>query len=341
MSFVNNCAIIDSHVYLPEKIVTNEELCKKIDSTDEWIRRRMGVTERRYGNSVETVVYMASHAAAPLVVNPSFTESSSRAIIVSSVTQDTITPSTASFVCETLGLQNVAAFDMQAACAGFPYGLELARSLIVSGSFDSIIVVASDKLSDWTDPFDRSVPLIGDGAGAVLVSKSDVSKISKAFLGSDSKYTSLISTDSTFSTIRNRNNKYSTSENTTNNENVSRNKLPTIIMDGPSVFRWTLSQMPSIIDKILSKAGYEAKEIDVFIPHQANIRIIEALVKNCGFRDDVIVADSIRYYGNTLSASIPIAFSELSKSGVLKKNDKVLLAGFGSGMIFGGQVVTI
>lgn len=321
------CSIIDVNAYLPEKIVTNEELCSQINSTDEWIRRRTGVEQRRYGGVTENPVTMAVNATRSLASNPAFSSAATKGLILSSVTHDTVTPSAASFVCAELDLTNVAALDIQAACAGFPYALELARSLIVAESMDSIIVVASDKLSDWTSMQDRSFPLVGDAAAAVLVSRSETAKISRAFLGSDARHTNLITTDYKFSEIR--------------DSTQDLQKLPTIIMDGPGVFRWTLGEVPSVIENIVEKSGYKISDIDVFIPHQANIRITEALVKLCGFRSDVIVADSVRKYGNTLSASLPLALFDLIENNQVSEGSKVLMVGFGSGMIYGGQVVTL
>lgn len=314
--------------FVPQRVVSNEEISELTNSTPEWIVSRTGIESRRYALENQDVAFMASQAASELVVNPIFTNASTRAIIVATVTHDHVTPSAAAYVANMLHLDNVAVFDVQSACAGFSYGLEVARALIGAGSFESIIVIGADKISGWTDTTDRSgVPLVSDGAGGFLVTRSDTTKISPAFLGSDTTLIDLIRDDCSFSESIHR-------------PDVTYPQLPHITMEGTKVFKWALNNLPGIVESIVAKSGFSLEDIDVFVPHQANLRITNAIVERCAFREDIIVADSIRYYGNNSSASIPMAIARLENSGLLLSGSKVLMVGFGSGMVFSGQVVT-
>ena len=247
--------------YRPARVVPNSEVIDKIDSSDEWIRERSGIISRRFAAPDETVVDMSEHATREALAMAGLEASQIDAVIVATVTHPYQTPAAAPILADRLGVQ-AAAFDISAACAGYCHGIALANDMVRSGSATHVLVVGVEKLSDFTDPYDRgSAFIFGDGAGAAIVGPSDSPAIGPTVWGSDG---------SQWKTISQRDSWVETRE--------KHIDFPAITMAGQSVFRWAVWGMAPVAQKALDAAGVRAEDLDAFIPHQANMRIIDALI---------------------------------------------------------------
>ncbi|HEV7973365.1 beta-ketoacyl-ACP synthase III [Amycolatopsis sp.] len=305
--------IIGVGSFQPERIVTNDDLSKIMETDDQWIRDRVGIVERRFADKDELLVDMAVKAGTAALIDSGVDPSEVDTVIVPNCTMPSGIPNAAAQVADRIGIKAPGAFDLNAACAGFCYGLGVASDLIRAGSAGKVLVIGAEKLTDSVDPTDRANAIIfADGAGAVLVGPSDTPGIGPVTWGSAGDLVDTISM---------RDHRY-------------------IHQEGQAVFRWATTQIAPIALKALELAGLEPSDVDVLIPHQANLRIVESIAKKLrakGAREDMDVADDIRYSGNTSSASIPLALDHMRKTGRAKTGDVVLAIGFGAGLSYAGQ----
>jgi 3-oxoacyl-[acyl-carrier-protein] synthase-3 len=318
--------ILSVGTYRPQRVVTNEEICRTIDSSDEWIRERSGIVSRRFAAPDESVTDMAEAAARVAVERAGLTGADVDAVLLATVTHPYQTPSAASLVAHRIGAAPAAALDVSAACAGFCYSISLASDMVRSGSARHVLVIGVEKLSDFTDPYDRSTAFIfGDGAGAVIIGPSDHPGIAPTIWGSDG---------SNWDTIIN---KHSWLE-YRDNEDA---EWPFLKMAGQTVFRWAVWQMSPVAQKAVDAAGIRSADLAAFIPHQANIRIIDAMAKQLRLPANVQIARDIIDTGNTSAASIPLAMDRMLTDGQVRSGGLALLIGFGAGLTYAAQVVEL
>lgn len=300
--------------FQPERVVSNDDLSKVMDTNDQWIRDRVGIIERRFADKDELLVDMAVTAGKRALADAGLEPSDVDTVIVPNCTMPSPIPNAAGQVADRLGVTAAGAFDLNAACAGFCYGLSVASDLIKAGSSGRVLVIGAEKLTDVVDPIDRANAIIfADGAGAAVVGPSDTPQIGPVAWGSAGDLVD---------TIYMRDHRY-------------------IHQEGQSVFRWATTKIAPVALDAIAAAGLQPSDIDVLIPHQANLRIVEAIAKRLrakGARDDMVVADDIKYSGNTSSASIPLALDHMRAAGRVSRADVVLAVGFGAGLSYAGQV---
>ncbi|MEN9693118.1 MAG: hypothetical protein RLZZ330_762 [Actinomycetota bacterium] len=317
-------------VYRPTRVVSNEEICQNIESSDEWIRERTGIIERRFAEADISIIDMATAASEKAIADAGLTANDIDGVILATISHALQTPAAATMVADRLGLNNPAASDISAACAGFSYGIAIADSLVSSSQANNVLVIGVEKLSDWTDKHDRGAAFIfADGAGAVVVSASDTPEISPTVWGSDGSDFDAIISEPNWLDLRNP------------ERTKAQGDWPVLRMQGQKVFRWAVGQMPAVCGQILEAAGLTPKDIDLFVPHQANLRITKAIVKALDFPETVKIATDIETAGNTSAASIPLALDRMRQEGVAKSGDLALLVGFGAGLAYAGQVIRI
>jgi len=318
--------------YRPSRIVPNSEIVDLIDSSDEWIRERSGIESRRYASADESVVDMSVAAGQKALKAAGITAAQLSAVIVATVTYPFQTPSAATDVTLRLGNPNAAAFDISAACAGFCYGVGMASDMVRTHSAEYVLLIGVEKLSDFTDPTDRGTAFIfADGAGAIVIGPSDRPKIGPLIWGSDATAREAIIMQPSWLELRN----------PIGPGNIGNIGWPDIKMQGQTVFRWAVYQMAPIGLKAIEAAGITVDQLDVFIPHQANIRIIDAMAKAMKLPENITIARDVRVSGNTSAASIPLAMSALYDSGEVKSGQLALLIGFGAGLVYAAQVVEL
>jgi 3-oxoacyl-[acyl-carrier-protein] synthase III len=297
----------------PDKIVTNDDLSQIMDTNDQWIRDRVGIIERRFAEKDESLTDFAVAAGTAALADAGVDPSEVDTVILPNCTMPTLIPNAAAQVAARIGIPSPGAFDLNAACAGFCYGLGVASDLVRAGSAKKVLVIGAEKLTDSVNPTDRANAIIfADGAGAAVVGASDEPQIGPVSWGSAGDLVDLIG--------------------------MTEDKF--IYQEGQSVFRWATTQIAPIAMRALEVAGLKPSDVDVLIPHQANLRIVEAIAKKLranGARDDMVVADDIKYSGNTSSASIPLALDHMRKAGTAKSGDVVLAVGFGAGLSYAGQ----
>ena len=303
--------VIGTGYYVPANIVTNKDLEKIVDTTDEWIRTRTGIEERRIAKDEETSD-MAFKAAERAIENAGIKPEEIGLIVVATVTPDTPFPSVANMIQDRLGATNAGAYDVYAACAGFIYGLVTGQQFIESKAYKYVLVVGVDKLSKITDWSDRNTcVLLGDGAGAVVLGEVSEGKGILSFeLGSDGS----------------------------GGKHLYQNEENYLEMNGREVFKFAVRQMPESCVNVVEKAGLKTEDVDVLVPHQANIRIMEASRKRLGISEEKMIK-TIHKYGNNSSASVPIALSEAVETGKIKDNDVIVLVGFGGGLSWGAAAL--
>ena len=311
--------------YRPERVVTNDEICEHIDSSDQWIRERSGIITRRFAAPDETVVDMSAAAAEDAIKAAGITASQIGAVLVATVTHPYQTPAAAPMVAERIGATPAAAFDISAACAGYCHGIALANDMVRGGSAEFVLVVGVEKLSDFTDKTDRgSAFIFGDGAGAAIVGPSDFPGIGPTVWGSDGSKWETISQRNSWIEVR--------------DDDI---EWPAITMQGQSVFRWAVWSMAPVAQAALDQAGIKAEDLDAFIPHQANMRITDALIKQLKLPDNIPVARDIAETGNTSAASVPLATQRMLDSGEAPHGGLALQIGFGAGLVYAAQVVVL
>ncbi len=312
--------------YRPSRVVTNDEICERIDSSDEWIRTRSGIIERRFAEPHETVQMMSVAASRVALERAGVASAQIDCVIVATVSHLMQTPAVATLVSEELGATPAAAFDISAACAGFCVGIGLASDMIRSGSAKYVLVVGVERLSDITDPTDRGTAFIfADGAGAAVVGPADAEGIGPVVWGADGSKYDLIRQNESWTDVL----------------EVEPAVMPTLRMDGNPVFRWASYEMAKVAREALDRAGMTVDDLDVFVPHQANMRITDAMARALKLPDDVVIARDIAYQGNTSAASVPLAAAALLESGEAKSGDTALFIAFGAGLAYAAQVVTL
>lgn len=325
-SMQRHSKIMSVGVYRPRRSVPNSEIVAAIDSSDEWIKERSGIHSRRIAGEDESVVSMSVAAAQSALKRAGISAEQLGAVICATVTYPFQTPSAATDIALQLGAPKVPAFDISAACAGFCYGVGIASDLVRAGTAEYVLLVGVEKLSDFTDPTDRGTAFIfADGAGAVIIGPSDTPGIGPMIWGSDATAREAIMMEPSWVDLRNPDSK----------------GWPDIKMQGQAVFRWAVYQMAPVALDALAAAGISADQLDAFIPHQANERIIDAMAKAMNLPDRVAIARDIRTSGNTSAASIPLAMDALYQEGAIKSGDTALLIGFGAGLVYAAQVVQL
>ena len=311
--------IIATGSYLPAKILTNDDLAKMVDTNDEWIVERTGIKERRIINENENTSDMAYQAALNAIKMAEIDPATIDFILVATATPDSVFPSTACILQHKLGIKGGGAYDMQAACSGFIYALATADSYIKAGLAKRILVVGADSLSRIVDYTDRGTCILfGDGAGAVILEASDEVGILGAELKADGSYGSIL-----------------TSSGHLYNGQIKGS--PYIYMDGQAVFKFAVKSLTAIAKELLAKVGMTSGEINWMIPHQANLRIIEATAKMLGTPIDKVVV-TVDKHGNTSAASIPLALDVAVRDGRIKRGDNLLFEGIGAGFTWGGVI---
>ncbi|MCU4745339.1 MULTISPECIES: ketoacyl-ACP synthase III [Streptomyces] len=322
--------------YRPARVVPNEEILKHIDSSDEWIRSRSGIVSRHWAGEDETVASMSLDAAGKAIADAGITADQVGAVVVATVTHFMQTPSVATEIAHKLGTGNAAAFDISAACAGFGYGLAVGKGLIVSGSARYVVVIGVERLSDLTDKEDRSTAfLFGDGAGAVVLGPSEEPAMGPTVWGSEGDKADVITQTVPWDRFR----IGDLSELPVDSQGEV--KFPALRQEGQTVFRWAVFEMAKVAQQALDAAGITADDLDVFIPHQANMRIIDSMVKTLKLPEHVAIARDIETTGNTSAASIPLAMERMLATGQAKSGDTALVIGFGAGLVYAATVVTL
>ncbi|NKQ26732.1 ketoacyl-ACP synthase III [Streptomyces galbus] len=312
--------------YRPTRVVPNEVILERIDSSDEWIRSRSGITTRHWANDEETVAAMSVEASGKAIADAGISAEQIGAVIVSTVSHFKQTPAVATEIADKLGTAKAAAFDISAGCAGFGYGLTLAKGLIVEGSAEYVLVIGVERLSDLTDLEDRATAfLFGDGAGAVVAGPSQEPAIGPTVWGSEGDKSETIKQTVPWTDYR----------------SGPVEKFPAITQEGQAVFRWAVFEMAKVAQQALDAAGVDPADLDVFIPHQANERIIDSMVKTLKLPESVTVARDVRTTGNTSAASIPLAMERLLATGEARSGDTALVIGFGAGLVYAATVVTL
>ena len=332
--------ILGLGAYRPDIIVTNDDVCQWIDSSDEWIRQRTGIVTRHRAPADVSVIDMAEGAAREALKKSGINASQLGAVIVSTVTHPFATPSAAANLADRLGATPAPAFDISAACAGYCYGIAQGDALVRSGAADYVLVVGAEKLSDVIDNSERTISfLLGDGAGAVVIGPSDFPGIGPSIWGSDgSKWDAI---GMTHSLIDVRTHAAAVHANEEGAVAAATAVWPTLRQDGQTVFRWAVWEMAKVAQRALDAAGVTADDLAAFIPHQANMRIIDEMVKQLKLPDTVKVGRDIADAGNTSAASIPLAIHRLLEENPDLSGGLALQIGFGAGLVFGAQVVVL
>ncbi|MFF2652012.1 ketoacyl-ACP synthase III [Streptomyces sp. NPDC058045] len=322
--------------YRPTRVVPNEVILEKIDSSDEWIRSRSGIASRHWASDEETVSAMSVAAAGKAIADAGLDAAQIGAVVVSTVSHFAQTPAIATEIADKLGTDKAAAFDISAGCAGFGYGLTLAKGMVVEGSAEYVLVIGVERLSDLTDLEDRATAfLFGDGAGAVVVGPSKEPAIGPSVWGSEGDKSDTIKQTVSWDRFR----VGDVAQLPLNDRGEVR--FPALTQEGQAVFRWAVYEMAKVAQQALDAAGVSADELDVFIPHQANMRIIDSMVKTLKLPEHVTVARDIETTGNTSAASIPLAMERLLATGEAKSGDTALVIGFGAGLVYAATVVTL
>src|SRR5215467_13780446 len=317
--------------YQPAKIVTNDDLTATLDTSDEWIRSRVGIASRRLAGPDESVADMATAAAGKALAGSGLAPADIDLVIVATCTPETMIPNTAAVVARRLGVNAPGAYDLNAACAGFCYALAVANDSVRAGSARNVLVIGAEKLSQWVDWTDRATCIIfADGAGAAVVGPADAPVdgaasgpgpknstrepgIGPVVWGSDGDMADKI---------------------------CIKDRHSFIFQEGQAVFRWATTALHPVALQACADAGVDPSELAVFVPHQANLRIIEALARKLGAPQAKVATDIVNA-GNTSSASIPLALSRMVERGELASGDKALLIGFGAGVCYAAQVITL
>ena len=311
--------------YRPARVIPNSEIVEAINSSDQWIQERSGIKERRWAAKEESVVDMAEAAARDAIAASGLQPAQVDAIIIATVTHPYPTPAAAPILADRLGIQ-AAAFDIGAACAGYCHGIALASDMVRGGSANNVVVVGVEKLSDFTDPHDRGTAFIfGDGAGAAVVGPSETPAIGPTIWGSDGSQWRTIMQHDSWTELR----------------DAGGHGSSAIGMAGQSVFRWAVWGMAPVAQKALDAAGVRAEDLDAFIPHQANMRIIDAMIKQLKLPADIPVARDIAETANTSAASIPLATERMLREAEVPHGGLALQIGFGAGLVYAAQVVVL
>jgi 3-oxoacyl-[acyl-carrier-protein] synthase-3 len=326
VSGAEHTAILGLGAYRPSRIVPNADIVEAIDSSDEWIQQRSGIKTRRFATDEETVPMMAVEAARIAIERAGIETAQVDGVVVATVTHLMQTPAAATIVAHELGLDRPTAFDVSAACAGFCHGVALASDMVRAGSAKYVVVVGVERLSDILDLTDRGTAFIfGDGAGAVVVGPADEPGIGPVVWGSDGEQYDLIRQREDWRDVL----------------ASPEPRMPHLTMQGNAVFRWAAFEMAKIAQATLDRSGLTVDDLDVFVPHQANMRITDAMARALKLPEHVTIARDIADQGNTSAASIPLALDRLVENGEAKSGDIALLIAFGAGLAYAAQVVKV
>lgn len=306
-------------------VVPNDDLVEAIDSSDEWIRQRTGIIERRRASKGLDAIDLAETASREAIEAAGIRPEQLGAVLVSTISNVAVTPSMSTLLTERLGATPAPAYDISAACAGYTYAIAQADALIRGGAAEYVLVVGAEKLSQYVHPNDRSISfLLGDGAGAAVIGPADEPGISATVWGSDGSKWDAVGMNATFE------------------EYLDKVKpWPTMRQDGQTVFRWAVWEMAKVAKQALETAGVTADDLVAFVPHQANMRIIDELAKQLGLPKHVAIGRDIATTGNTSAASIPLATHRLLREHPELSGGLALQIGFGAGLVFGAQVVRL
>ena len=327
---VRHAAMLGIGAYRPRLVVDNEHVSGLIDSSDEWIRTRSGIRSRRWASEDETIVEMATAAAAVAIERSGVDPERIGCVLLATISNLKQTPAAASEVATRVGAVNAGAMDLSAACAGFCYGLALAADIVRGGSAEHVLLIGVERMTDLIDDRDRGTSfLFGDGAGAAVIGPSDEPGIGPVVWGSDGSQADLIAQDHSWLDWRDQLAKDPSTE------------APAMRMKGQPVFRWATVEMAKVARRTLAAAGLDVEDLGAFIPHQANDRITESLARSLRLPASVAIARDVVETGNTSAASIPLAMDTLLSSGAAHSGDTALLLGFGAGLSFAGQVVVL
>ncbi|WP_344719424.1 beta-ketoacyl-ACP synthase III [Nesterenkonia halobia] len=326
----------------PDVIVDNEQICRWIDSSDEWIRQRTGIVTRHRARPEVSVVDMAEDSAREAIEQAGLTGADVDAVIVATVTHPYQTPSAAAELAHRLGTEAAVAYDISAACAGYCYGIGQADALVRAGTARHVLVVGVEKLSDFIDDHERSMSfLLGDGAGAAVVGPSEEAGISPSLMGSNGEKWGTVSMDGSLLPLRDALAEARRTQDASRLLDAEERLWPTLRQDGPTVFRWAVWEMAKVAQQTLDAAGISAEDLVAFVPHQANIRIIDEMVKQLSLPEHVAVGRDIADAGNTSAASIPLAMHRLVQEDPELSGGLALQIGFGAGLVYGAQVVRL
>ena len=322
-----NSRILSVGAYQPSRVVPNSEVIEKIDSSDEWIRQRTGIETRHFAAADESVLDMAEAACRQALTRAKISMEEIDTLILASITYPFQAPSAATALIARLGNPKAAAFDINAACAGFCYGVGMAHDFLRAGTSKHVLVVGVEKLSDFLDPYDRGTAFIfADGAGAAVIGPSEEVGIGPTIWGSDADSRDAILMEPSWNAFR---------------HGAPEGVWPNISQQGQTVFRWAVFSMSKAGLRILEAAGVSPDQLDAFIPHQANVRIIESMAREMKLPESVVIARDIRTSGNTSAASVPIAMSALLAEHPELHGGLALLIGYGAGLVYAGQVVQL
>ncbi len=309
---------------VPSRVLDNHHMVQFIDSSDEWIQQRTGIKERRWVAEDETVETLALAAARQAIERSGLAPSEIDGLVLATVSHFHQTPALAPQLASSLGLVDAVAYDISAACAGFCYALAQAEGMIRAGQARNVVVIGAETLSRMTDVTDRGTAfLFSDGAGAAVVGPSQTNGIGPVVWGSDGSQAGAIWQTADWQ------------------DAVTGGTWPSLAMDGRAVFKWATGFIAQAASKCLAESGITADDLDVFIPHQANNRITDTLLRYLKLPEQVVVARTIQGYGNNSAASVPIAMDALLSSGQARSGQTALLIGFGAGLVYAGQVVTL
>ncbi|MEV0349207.1 beta-ketoacyl-ACP synthase III [Nonomuraea sp. NPDC050680] len=300
--------------YQPSNVVTNDDLAKTMDTNDEWIQSRVGIKERRVAGAAESVEDMAVQAGGKALAASGLSAADIDLVIVATCTLESQIPNASAVVAHRLGIKAPGAFDVNAACAGFCFALGVASSAIRAGSAKHVLVIGAEKLSQWIDWTDRSTAVIfADGAGAAVVGPSDTPGIGPVVWGSSGDKSDAI---------------------------IINDRNDSLHQEGQTVFRWATTALHPVAKEACERAGVDPSELAAFVPHQANLRIIEAIARKIG-ADQAVIGRDIVTAGNTSAASIPLALSRMLERGEVRSGELALILGFGAGLTYAGQVIEI
>ena len=323
---MQEAGILGLGCYLPPKKLTNKDLEKMVETSDEWIMTRTGIKERRIASKETATSDLGAEASRLAISDAGLKPEDIDLIMVATITPDMAFPATACIIQDKIGAKNAAAFDINAACSGFVFVLVLAQQFINTGLYRNVLVVGAEKLTSIVDWKDRSTCILfGDGAGACVVGRSEDRKIISSFMGADGSGGHLLSVPAGGSRLP------------TTDETV-KDRLHFLKMEGNEVFKIAVRIMVDAANKAIKKADLELDDIKLFIPHQANIRILLAVAKRLGVGKDKIFMN-IERYGNMSAASTAVALVEASQHGKFKKGDNVVLVAFGGGLTYGAVVI--
>lgn len=319
--------VIGTGKYVPEKILTNSDLEKIVETNDEWIVSRTGIRERHIAAPHEATSDLAYEAALKALDSAGMKAEDLDLIIIATVTPDSAFPSTACILQDKLGAKGAAAFDLSAACSGFVYSLATAVGFIQNGMYNNALIIGADTLSRITDYTDRNTcVLFGDGAGAVIIGEVPEGRGFQSFdLGAEGSGGNLLKLEAGGSRLP-------------ASQQTIEDKKHFIYMNGREVFKFAVRVMGSATERVLTKAGLGKEDIDLFVPHQANIRIIQSAMQRLDLPPEKCVIN-VDKYANTSAASIPLALVEAAEEGRMKEGDTVLMVGFGGGLTWGASVL--